>query len=42
MESEKIKNVLYVFKMRSEVGAGDKDVIHVYKTVRKSLEDLIH
>ena len=42
MESEKIKNILYMFKMRSEVRAGDKDVIHAYKTVRKSLEDLIH
>ena len=42
MESGKIKHVLNMFKVRAEVGAGDKDVIHIYKTVRKSLKNLIH
>jgi hypothetical protein len=31
-----------MFKVRSEVGAGDKNVNNVYKTVRESLENMIH
>ena len=41
--AEKVKDTLYMFEMSTKAGAGykDKDVIHIHKTVRKALEDLI-
>ena len=41
-ELEEIKDALHMFKMRNKVRARDKDVIHIQKTVWKSLEDFIH
>ncbi len=31
-----------MFKMRNKIRAGYKDIIHTYKTVPKTLENLIH
>jgi len=44
MVAEEIEDTLHMFEMSTKAGAGykDKDVIHIHKTVRKALEDLIH
>ena len=42
MEAEKIKNTSHMFKMRNKVRAVYEDIIHIYRTVQKALENLIH
>ena len=42
MVAEEIEDTLHMFEMSIKARAGYKDVIHIHKTVRKALEDLIH
>jgi len=42
MEAEEIKDTSHMFKMRNKVRAVYEDIIHIYRTVQKALENLIH
>ena len=42
MKAEEIKDAPNMFKMRNKIRAGYKDIIHIYKTVWKALDNLIH